>query len=57
MIHGHTHQQEMKTRGDALILNPGEACGWLTGSPTAAILDLDTKRVEVLKLTEPEWKF
>ena len=56
VIHGHTHQQEMKTRGDALILNPGEACGWLTGSPTAAILDLDTKRVEVLKLTEPEWK-
>ena len=35
VIHGHTHQQEMKTRGDTLIVNPGEACGWLYGTPTA----------------------
>ena len=41
-IHGSTHQQEMKTRGETLIVNPGEACGWLYGTPSAAILDLDT---------------
>lgn len=57
VIHGHTHRTEAKTRGNTLLLNPGEACGWLHGSPTAAILDLDTKAVEVLKLTGPEWQF
>ncbi len=41
VVHGFTHQQEMKTRGDTLIVNPGEACGWLYGTPKAAILDLD----------------
>lgn len=56
VIHGHTHLQEMKTRGDTLIVNPGEACGWLYGSPTAAILDLDTKHVEFIKLDGAEWK-
>lgn len=50
VIHGNTHVQEMKTRGDTLIINPGEACGWLHGSCTAAILDLDTKEVEIIKL-------
>ena len=49
VVHGFTHQQEMKTRGDTLIVNPGEACGWLYGTPTAAILDLDTQaQVEFL---------
>ena len=57
VIHGHTHQPEMKTRGETLLVNPGEACGWLHGAPTAAILDLVTKDVEILRLTGPEWKF
>lgn len=56
VIHGATHQQEMKTRGDTLILNPGEACGWLYGTPQAAILDLDSKDVEFLSLDPAEWK-
>lgn len=57
VIHGHTHQQEMKTRGDTLILNPGEACGWLYGTPSAAVLDLDSREVEFLALTSSEWKY
>lgn len=55
VIHGHTHLQEMKTRGDTLIVNPGEACGWLYGAPSGAILDLDSKQVEFLKLDGTEW--
>jgi hypothetical protein len=47
----------MKTRGDTLIVNPGEACGWLTGTPSAAILDLESRQVEFLSLGGPEWKF
>ncbi len=57
IIHGHTHVSEMKTRGNTLLVNPGEACGWLHGAPCAAILDLETKAVEFIKLTAPEWQW
>ena len=57
VIHGNTHQQEMKTRGETLIVNPGEACGWLFGTPSAAILDLDSRECQFLSLTGPEWKY
>ena len=40
--------QEMKTRGDALVVNPGEGCGWLYGAPSAAVLDLETKQGAIL---------
>ena len=55
VVHGCTHQQEMKSRGDTLIVNPGESCGWLYGTPKAAILDLDTKKVEFLSLDPADW--
>lgn len=55
VVHGCTHREEMKTRGSTLLINPGEACGWLHGAPSAAILDLDSRRVEILKLNGPEW--
>jgi putative phosphoesterase len=50
VIHGFTHREEMKTRGDTLIVNPGEACGWLYGPPSAAILDIDSRKVEFIQL-------
>jgi uncharacterized protein len=56
VVHGHTHQQEMRTRGETLIVNPGEACGWVFGTPSAAILDLEEIQVEFLALTEAAWK-
>ena len=55
VVHGFTHQQEMKTRGDTLIVNPGESCGWVYGTPKAAILDLDAKKVEFLSLDPAHW--
>src|SRR5213075_526174 len=51
VVHGHVHKQEMKNRGETLIVSPGESCGWVHGSPTAAILDLDTRQVEFLTLS------
>jgi putative phosphoesterase len=57
VVHGCAHREEMRTRGDALIINPGEGCGWVNGTPTAAILDFESKQVEIIKLTGPEWKF
>ena len=56
IIHGGTHRQEMKTRGAALIVNPGEGCGWLHGVPSAAILHLETRHVDFFQLSEPEWR-
>jgi putative phosphoesterase len=55
VVHGCTHQQEMKNRGDTLILNPGEACGWVYGTPKAAIIDLANKRVEFIGLDPAHW--
>ena len=50
VVHGFTHRQETVTRGETLIINPGEACGWLTGVCSAAILDIETSEVEIVTL-------
>jgi uncharacterized protein len=55
VVHGCTHKQDTHVRGETMIINPGEACGWLYGPPTAAILDLESKAVEVIRLEGPEW--
>ncbi|MGH7719801.1 MAG: metallophosphoesterase [Gemmatimonadaceae bacterium] len=55
VLHGHSHRTEVVTRGESLLVNPGEACGWLYGVPTAAILDLETREVEFMRLEGPEW--
>lgn len=57
VVHGFTHKQSMKQMGDTLLINPGEACGWLFGTPGAAVLDLDTMQAEFLTLTDAKWKF
>jgi uncharacterized protein len=57
VVHGFAHQQSLKSTGDTVVVNPGEACGWLHGTPGAAILDLDTKKVEFLSLTGEKWKY
>jgi len=57
VVCGATHRQEMKTRGDTLLVNPGEGCGWMFGTPGGAVIDLTTKQVEFLSLTGPEWSY
>jgi putative phosphoesterase len=56
VIHGHSHIHQSRISGSTLLLNPGEACGWLFGIPTAAVLDLETLKVDFLTLDEAEWK-
>ncbi|HZO18842.1 MAG TPA: metallophosphoesterase [Gemmatimonadaceae bacterium] len=55
VVHGCTHKQDTRVRGETMIVNPGEACGWLFGPPTAAILDLDSRVIETIRLEGPEW--
>ena len=65
IVYGHTHRIDVRrsasdsnvfaegrpasTRSPS-ILNPGEACGWLTGRATAAIVDLATMQIDVIDL-------
>jgi putative phosphoesterase len=44
-LHGHTHKPRHEGNRP-VIVNPGEACGWLFGRSTVAILDTDTAEVE-----------
>ncbi|MBN1594166.1 MAG: metallophosphoesterase [Candidatus Coatesbacteria bacterium] len=49
VIHGHTHKMRVDNR-EALLINPGECCGYLTNRASVVILDLNTMNVEVLEL-------
>ncbi len=50
IIYGHTHRSEISRRGKTLVINPGEACGWITGESTVAILDLNKLEASLIKL-------
>lgn len=53
-LYGHTHKPEIiyntKNTKPYLIVNPGEACGWLFNNPTVAILYLNPIRAEILSI-------
>jgi putative phosphoesterase len=50
IIHGHTHEAKTYHKGRTLVINPGEACGYLTGKPTIATLDTKTLEVKIILL-------
>lgn len=50
VLYGHTHEVHVEEIGDTLVVNPGELCGKLSGRKTAALLDIEAKKVEVLDL-------
>ena len=49
IIYGHTHQVDVR-QGSALVLNPGECGGWLTGKATVAIVDLESMKPDIISL-------
>jgi hypothetical protein len=49
IIYGHTHEIDIR-KGPPLIINPGEAGGWLRDKCTIALLELETMAVEVIEL-------
>ena len=53
VVYGHTHKHEVR-QGPPLVVNPGEAGGWLTGVATAAIVDLDAMTAEIVELGPQE---
>jgi len=50
VLYGHTHEVHVEEVGDALVINPGESCGKLTGRRTVAILETGERSVKVLDL-------
>ena len=49
IVYGHLHTTEIR-RGKALIVNPGEAGGWLYGRSTVAVLDCKSMKAELIEL-------
>jgi putative phosphoesterase len=49
VVYGHTHEIDERREG-ALLLNPGEAGGWLTGRATVAVVELSDLSVRILDL-------
>src|SRR5579862_4808969 len=52
VFYGHSHKRVHipGTEGQALELNPGEGCGWITGKPSFAMLDLSSMKAEILEI-------
>lgn len=50
IVFGHTHKKHFDITNGSMIVNPGEACGWVKGEATAAILDLDSRDCRFVNL-------
>ena len=50
IVYGHLHEIDLRREQPALVVNPGEAGGWMTGRTTVGVLDLDSLAVEIVDL-------
>lgn len=50
VITGHTHEVVNEQRNGALLLNPGECCGWVNDRCTVALLDLSELKAEIIDI-------
>jgi len=50
IVRGHTHQPLVERVGNTLVVNPGEACGYLYGRSTVAVLDTKELSVKIMEL-------
>jgi len=50
VVFGHTHKLQILKKDSKLLINPGEAGGWLTGESTVAIVDLTTLSSKIFNL-------
>ncbi|MDH5478444.1 MAG: metallophosphoesterase [Nitrospinota bacterium] len=41
IVFGHTHDKYFQRSGETLVVNPGEACGWVKGAASISIVDLE----------------
>lgn len=50
VITGHSHKAEIAMKDGTLLLNPGEACGYLTGKKTVCILEVGKLQARLIGL-------
>lgn len=50
IVSGHTHEKSIRRIRGTLWVNPGEACGYLTGRSTVGIYDSSKHDVEIFEL-------
>lgn len=50
IVHGHAHTTRTESKGNVLIINPGEVCGYLTGKSTLALLDTAKKEAKIIQI-------
>jgi putative phosphoesterase len=50
LVFGHTHKALSEHRDGILVVNPGEAGGWLHGKSTAALFDPASMAVDIIPL-------
>ncbi len=50
IIFAHTHTPEVRKKGQTLLINPGEAGGWVSEKSTVVLLDTDTLSAEIIPL-------
>jgi len=50
IVVGHTHNSTVGRHGRAVLVNPGEVCGWATGRASMAFVELEELNVEPVEL-------
>ena len=50
VVYGHTHEASIERLGSALVLNPGEVFGGLSGRSTLAVVDLEKMEATLIEL-------
>lgn len=50
VITGHTHKAQIVRQNSVLIVNPGEACGYLTDRKTVCLLDAESLKARIVDL-------
>ncbi|MGQ9596401.1 MAG: metallophosphoesterase [Thermoproteota archaeon] len=50
IVSGHTHEPSVRRTGRTLWVNPGEACGYLTGRATVALYDSSKHEAEIIEV-------
>ncbi len=49
-LFGHTHEACIRDLNGIKVINPGEACGWLFGKATFAVLNTQSKQAEIVNI-------
>lgn len=50
IIYGHTHKADVRKTDKTIVINPGEACGYMYGESTIAVLNLDKREVDIVEV-------